>query len=381
MQPVHLLIGVLSNLFTLALLGTDVYLFREWYRLKDSPYDYARDDAQRYLIWAIGLVVLALLGGFIIKFLLGKSGSDEPTMERSEETTTLDRPEGHKLFIEFAGPKDAQPLILIHGWSSDSTQWYYLKKRLSQSYRLMLMDLPGLGKSGKPENKDYSLDKFARDLDAVIDLAGSRKPIVLGHSIGGMTILTYCKQLSARLSDRVAGLVLVHTTFTNPVKTSILSGLLTALERPVLRPLCRLLIWFAPLVQISNYMKYLNGSQHLTNHFTGFAGTETRGQLDHVSRLSASSPVGVIARGMLAMFDYDATAVLPTINVPVLVIAAAQDRLTKREASEYIAQHVPNAQLIVLQPSGHMGALERGNEMAEAVDQFGQAINVAEVTI
>ena len=92
MQPVYLLTGVLSNLFTLALLGTDVYLFREWYRLKDSPYDYVRDDAQRYLIWAIGLVVLALLGGFIINFLLGKSGSDEPTMERSEETTTLDRP-------------------------------------------------------------------------------------------------------------------------------------------------------------------------------------------------------------------------------------------------------------------------------------------------
>lgn len=379
MQPVHLLTGMLSNLFTVALIGTDVYLFREWYQLKDSPYDYVRDDAQRYLIWAVGLLVLAFLGGFIIKFLLGKSGSDEPTSERSGETTTLERPEGHKLFIEFAGPKDAQPLILIHGWSSDSTQWYYLKKRLSTSYRLILMDLPGLGKSGKPDNKDYSLDKFARDLDAVIDLAGPRKPIVLGHSIGGMTILTYCKRFRPQLRNRVAGLVLVHTTFTNPIKTSILSSLLTALERPVLRPLCHLLIWFAPIVQVSNWMKYLNGSQHLTNHFTGFAGTETRGQLDHTSRLSAFSPVGVIARGMLAMFEYDATTVLPAIDVPVLVIAAAQDRLTKPAASEYLTQHIPNAQLIVLQPSGHMGALERGHEMAEAVAQFGQTVGSGKV--
>lgn len=381
MQPLHLLTGLLSNLLTLALIGTDIYLFRRWYELKDLPYDYVRDDAQRCLIWAIVGLVFILFGGFIVKLLLGKSGSDEPTMERSQESTMLERPEGHKLFVEFYGSKDAQPLILIHGWSSDSTQWYYLKKRLSSSYRLILMDLPGLGKSEKVGNNDYSLDKFARDLDAVIELAGPRKPLVMGHSIGGMTILTYCKRFHIRLHDRVAGLVLVHTTFTNPVKTSLLSGLLTALERPILRPLCRLMIWFAPLIQFSNAMKYINGSQHLTNHFTGFAGTETRGQLDHTSRLSAFSPVGVIARGMLAMFDYDATAVLPAINVPALVIAAAQDRLTKPVASEYIQQHIPNAKLVVLQPSGHMGALERGYEMAEAVDRFGQMVRGGKVSV
>ena len=121
-------------------------------------------------------------------------------------------------------------------------------------------------------------------------------------------------------------------------------------------------------------MNYLSGTQHLTNHLTGFAGTETRGHLDHVSRLSAFSPVEVIARGMLAMFEYDATAVLPAINVPVLIMAGAEDILTKPEASRYVQKQIPNAQLVTLQPSGHMGALERGNEMAEAVDGFGKRI-------
>lgn len=374
MQPIHLLTGLFGNVLTLALLGANAYLFRQWYLLKDSRYDYIRDDAQQYLLWAVGLLIFSVLGGFLVKFLLGKSGGDEPTEDRSSETMMLERPEGHKLFIEFYGPKDAQPLILIHGWSSNSTQWYYPKKRLSASYRLILMDLPGLGKSEKPKNHDYSLNKFARDLDAVIDLAGPRKPIVLGHSIGGMTILTYCKLFTAALQSRVAGLTLVQTTYTNPVKTAILSGLLTALEKPVLRPLSHLLIWIAPVVQVSNYMNYLNGTQHLTNHLTGFAGTETRGHLDLVSRLSAFSPVGVIARGMLAMFDYDATAVLPAINVPVLIVAGAEDILTKPEASHYMQKQIPNAQLVTLQPSGHMGALERGSELAEAVDGFAKRI-------
>lgn len=370
MQPLHLLTRPLLNLLTYGLLAAEVYLWREWYRLRDSPYESVRDDAERYLIWAIVGLVLVLFGGFIVRLLLGKGGTDNPRMDRSPESTKLTRPEGHELHVELLGPPDAQPIILIHGWSSDSTQWFYLKRELSKNYRLLLMDLPGLGKSGKPANNDYSLDKFARDLDAVIDLAGPRKPIVLGHSIGGMTILTYCKQHAQRLTDRVAGLVLVHTTYTTPTRTSVLSGLLTALQRPVLTPLCRLMIVFAPLLQLQNWLNYLNGSQHLNNHLTGYAGTETRGQLEHTTYLTTISPVAVIARGMLAMFQYDATAVLPQITVPTLVVAAEQDKLTKKVASEYMANYIPGARLVTLQPCGHMGALERGNEMAEAVADF-----------
>ena len=123
-----------------------------------------------------------------------------------------------------------------------------------------------------------------------------------------------------------------------------------------------------------NWINYLNGSQHVTNHFTGFAGTETRGQLDFVSRLTAVCPVDVIARGTLAMFAYEATAVPATIRIPVLVIAGRQDKLTKREASEYLAAQIPGAQLVILEPCGHVGALERNAQMIEAVDGFGKKV-------
>lgn len=375
MHPLQLITGGFANLIFFALLGLDVYLFREWYKYKDSVYE--NEYAQRCLIFALAILVIFTLGRFLFKFILGKKGSDEPHELRSEEILRLDRPEGHTLHIEFYGPKEAQPVIMIHGWSSDSTQWYYFKKHLSPSYRLILIDLPGLGKSGKPENKDYSLAKFARDLDAVIDLAGVKKPILLGHSIGGMTILTYCKLFSSKLHQRVAGLVLVHTTYTNPVRTSILSGLLTALQKPVLTPMAHLMIAFAPLLQVMNWMKYFNGSMHINNHITGFGGTETRGQLNLASFLTTISPVDVVARGTLAMFDYEATAVLPTIRIPVLVIAANKDKLTKKEASEYMAGQIPQAELVILQPCGHMGPTERNAEMISAVDKFSKKLSIS----
>jgi pimeloyl-ACP methyl ester carboxylesterase len=76
----------------------------------------------------------------------------------------------------------------------------------------------------------------------VLGLAGNRSALLLGHSIGGMIILTFCQLFPAALGTRVAGLVLVHTTYTNPVRMTKLAGLTTMLERPVIVPLLHLTI-------------------------------------------------------------------------------------------------------------------------------------------
>jgi pimeloyl-ACP methyl ester carboxylesterase len=374
MHPLQLLTGGLANLIALALLATDVYLFREWYRYRDSlPQE---QYAQRCLIFALLIIALFLAGRLFFRFVLGKKGEDEPDRSRSSETLYLERPEGHRLFLEFYGPREAPPIILIHGWGSNSTQWYYLKKHLSASWRLILMDLPGLGRSGKPSNKDYSLVKFARDLEAVVALCGNKKPLLAGHSIGGMTILTYCQLFNQTLPARIAGLILIHTTYTNPVRTSILSGLLTSLQKPVLTPLLRVMIALAPLVQLLNWIRYCNGSMHLNNHMIGFGGSETRGQLELATYLTTASPVGVVARGVLAMFDYEATPVLASISIPVLIIAADKDILTRPEASAFMARSIPGAELIVLTPCGHMGPLERNDQMIDAINRFGERVFV-----
>jgi len=69
--------------------------------------------------------------------------------------------------VESYGPSDAPPLILTHGWGTTSTECYYLKRQLGQRFRLIVWDLPGVGRSTRPRNRDYSLDAFADHLDAV----------------------------------------------------------------------------------------------------------------------------------------------------------------------------------------------------------------------
>jgi len=369
-MPIILLALLLTDLFSIAFVAADIYLWKEWYDHKNIFGD--EDYARRCLIVAIAILAYVLLAGrSFIRLLLSKSrpGEDEIKAERLPEQEHLQRPDGSVINIEHGGVKGNQTIVFIHGWNSNSMQWYYQKKFFASRYHLVLMDHPGLGKSKRPDNKDYSLEKLAADLDAVIQHTKAVNPVLWGHSMGGMTILTYCKQYPEKLKG-IKGLILEHTTYTNPVKTAILSKLLTAIQNPILKPICWLMIALSPILWISRWMSYLNGNMLIMTRFLTFAGTQTGKQLDVTSLLSAMAPPAITARGVLGMFNYDASTTLKHINVPTLVIGANTDKLTKLEASETMATSIPGAKLLTLAPAGHMGFVERHQETNQAVAGF-----------
>ncbi|HEX2532127.1 MAG TPA: alpha/beta hydrolase, partial [Chitinophagaceae bacterium] len=195
-------------------------------------------------------------------------------------------------------------------------------------------------------------------------------PVLWGHSIGGMTILTLLARRKDPNRTPIKGVILEHTTYTNPVRTTLFSGLMTALQKPVLVPLCYLMIFLSPLIWISRWMSYLNGNAHLMTRFLTFAGTQTAKQLDFTTLLSVLAPPAVTARGVLGMFRYDVTGALPSMQVPALILAADRDRLTRPEASQYMKDHMPDAQLVTVSPANHQGLIERHAEVNAAAARF-----------
>src|SRR4051812_37708413 len=99
-----------------------------------------------------------------------------------------------------------------------------------------------------------------------------------------------------QLRNPVAGVVLLHTTHTNPLKTMILSGLLQALQRPVLEPGMKLAIALQPLAWMLNWQSYLSGSAHLAQRL-GYGKFVTRSQLEHTTLLATRNSPAVLARG------------------------------------------------------------------------------------
>ncbi|HEY9622492.1 MAG TPA: alpha/beta hydrolase, partial [Crinalium sp.] len=214
------------------------------------------------------------------------------------------------------------------------------------------------------------LEKYARDLEAVLELAGNQPAVLLGHSMGGMILLTFSRLFPEHLRQRVAGLIIVDSTYTNPLKTTILSKLLLALQKPVLEPLLYLAIALSPLLWLTSWLSYLNGFTLLTTEISGFTGRETRGQLNFSTLIGLKASPGVLARGVLAMLRFHEAETLPRISVPTLVVVGKSDIATRPFANQRISQEIPQSELAVLSPGGHMGLMERNQPFAEIVRSF-----------
>jgi pimeloyl-ACP methyl ester carboxylesterase len=71
-------------------------------------------------------------------------------------------PTGSSLYVEMDGPAGAPTIVFTHGWGMNSTFWRYAKLDLGDRFRLVLWDLPGLGRSRTGDRKSVSLEAFAR---------------------------------------------------------------------------------------------------------------------------------------------------------------------------------------------------------------------------
>jgi pimeloyl-ACP methyl ester carboxylesterase len=361
---------LLADLVSVAFPLFAFFLWREWDRYNGGLND---GYADRCLYAAIALVLLTLLGRFLIRALLSKrrAGEDEPHFFDAPKRELLDRPDGTRINIEYYGNEAGQPIVFIHGLNATIKNWYYQRKYFEKDYRLIMIDLPGLGKSTRPTNKDFSLPKIASDLQAVIAHTGAKNPLLWGHSMGGMTILTL---LAGNKLAPIKGVILEHTTYTNPVHTMIFHRVMRALQKPVFVPVCYLLIALSPIVWLMRWMSYLNGNSLILTRWLTFAGTQTPTQLDFTTLLSTLAPPAVTARSLLAMFRYDVSDKLSSMNVPALIIGAGSDRLTKPTASEYMADHMPHAELVIVSPANHQGLLERHVEVNAAASRFIQGL-------
>lgn len=140
-------------------------------------------------------------------------------------------------------------IVLIHGWTCDHTFWDAQIPALKERYKVLAVDLPGHGRSGPAP--DYSMRRFARAVNAVLEKEKVRKAVLAGHSMGGAVMLEF-----ARLyPEKVLAIVAVDAYFPEPgasrpletmasrfeganameERAKMIRGMFTAATAPVLR--------------------------------------------------------------------------------------------------------------------------------------------------
>lgn len=96
-------------------------------------------------------------------------------------------------------------IVFVHGWTCDTSSWEGQMPVFDDDYRVIALDLPGHGMSGSPEPDAFSMELFARAVEAVRAEAGAEQIVLVGHSMGGPVI----RQYAVDYPERVAGLVAV----------------------------------------------------------------------------------------------------------------------------------------------------------------------------
>ena len=374
-MPIVLAARALFSALSLLILGVAAYLIWTWFdghyvRDAANVIHHVRGPDWRLYV-GLGLFGWSFLGRFIVLALM-PSKPVEPKEDRGT-SRSVSAPDGSVLNVESHGAQNAPTLILTHGWGLNATAWFRTRRALADRFNVVVWDLPGLGRSKPPKDGKLTIDRFAEALGAVVE-STSGPVILVGHSIGGMTTQTVWRACSAETRRRVAGLVLVDTTFKNPIDTMILAPVWRALRWPVIEPLMFLMILLFPLFWLSAWQSYLSGNAQVAMRLTGFGRFASRGEVDFSARLSCKGSPSIQAKGNLAMFRWDVTKVLPTIDVPVLVLTGSKDIVTLPGASDLIGRSIPNARVVRIDGCGHMGFMERAEAYDQEIARFAEEV-------
>lgn len=112
------------------------------------------------------------------------------------------RADGMQIAYKVAG-RGEPAIVFVHGWTCDMTSFRFQFKEFARTHRVIALDLPGHGASDKPEIA-YSMDLFARSIEAVLKDAGVSRAVLVGHSMGTIVIRQFDRLYPARTVALVA---------------------------------------------------------------------------------------------------------------------------------------------------------------------------------
>lgn len=268
--------------------------------------------------------------------------------------------DGVRLHVETSGPVDAPvTVVLLHGWCLDRRTWHHQTKALAGAdARVVAYDARGHGRSSSTRLRSATLRQLADDLAEVLREHAPAGPIVLvGHSLGGMTIMEFAEHYPQEFAGRVAGLVFVSTTAEGATHTCY--GLPTPLT-PVLRAaeeagagvLARLGAWRPHSVMLPVLRPTVRWLLFGAGHDAG----DLEVTMSAFGRASLRS-IGGFRPSVGAQHRLDTLSVLG--DVPAAVLVGDRDRLTPPPCAESIAGALAGTELTVCAGAGHMLMMER----------------------
>jgi len=292
---------------------------------------------------------------------------EDPYADEDFDTIDDDRgyvvttPDGVPLAVREVGPVDAQvTMVFVHGFCLRMGAFHFqrtrLLDRLGHQVRMVFYDQRGHGRSGEGAPETYTLTQLGDDLESVLTAVAPRGVIVLvGHSMGGMTVLSHARQFPDQYGNRIVGAALISSAAEGVTR----SPLGEILKNPALEAL-RFTARSAP--------KLMHRGRNVSRSLIGpvlraasYSDLHVSPSLDAFSqRMMNGTPIATMVGFLEALEKHDETAGLWTlINVPTLIACGDHDLLTPDEYSRKMAASLWSSELVIVNGASHLALLDK----------------------
>jgi len=234
----------------------------------------------------------------------------------------------------------SKTVILVHGWTCDETTWDSQVQVLSKQYRVLTLDLPGHGKSASPKEGVFSIELFAKAVDAVRTEAKADKVVLVGHSMGTPVVIQYARMFP----QHTAALVFVDGLVR--IGGGGRGG-------------------SAPDPQQAGGP---GGRKYRENMIRGmFSASTTEAMQSHILNMMLGAPEATAVGAMKATFAF-ASPKDEVIKLPVLGLYADHSGLGADK--EFMKAAYPNLQYVEIPSTGHFLMMEKADEFNRRVLDF-----------
>jgi pimeloyl-ACP methyl ester carboxylesterase len=236
------------------------------------------------------------------------------------------------------------PLVFIHGWLGSSLEWKYQFCHFNLKNHIILFDLPGFGKSDKP-NKDYSIDFYTKQISDFLKLLKYNKVILIGHSFGGLLV----QDIVLKNPELVTKIILISSTSGKPK---------SILERFIL-------FWFNFLFKLfyRTVLKKIIG--RIISPEKEFR--EFKKLYKNSLRLPKSAVLSTFKNMTL---KYKLKEELCTISQPTMLIYGSDDYIISKTLINELNDYIPKTELFIIDKGSHRTMYNNHTKVNGLIEQF-----------
>jgi pimeloyl-ACP methyl ester carboxylesterase len=303
---------------------------------------------------------------------------NSPTV--AHQTVPVTTADGARLRVHAYGPADGQVLVFVHGWTCAIEYWNAQINAFAGEYRVIAYDQRGHGESERGTSP-LTTDLLAEDLAAVLaaTLKPGRRAVLVGHSLGGMTLQAWAGRYPERVAEQALAVLLTNTAPYGLVATTTVIPLF---NRPLLLKLRIPLPFFIGRLGLGSPVVF----PPLAPVRWGFARqvmtlAATDDEVDFGMAIVRSCPARVRAEFGILLAEMDLGESARNLVVPTTVLAGSLDDMTPQAHSEKIVEMLSETGSLVryeVSKTGHLGnveAYERFNEeLAQVLESIYQSV-------